>query len=549
MDIEQNSQCDVLIIGAGPVGLFLACELGSRGVSTIVVEERAGLVPHPKANTHNARSMEIYRQHGIALDLRDTGLPMDRATDVAYFSRLFGHELHRVSLPSPRAAMEELREPGTRWPSAEPQLRASQMVLEPLLFNRASSFASVDIRFGWRASAMVAKEDGVSVTITRGDEENVRIEAGYVVGCDGGRSWTRRELAIPFIGDEGLKMEFLGGRMQATYFRAPKLLERFPHADTWMHWIMHPQGRSILVLIDPARHEFLLHYQLPSDQPTPDFGARLAAMAGEPMEFEIISGAEWRAGIGVVAEQYGRGRVLLAGDAAHLFTPTGGFGVNTGIEDAFNLGWKLALASRGAAGPALLDSYTAERRPVAIRNTRYALELASGNGACPVSPELDADGPEGEATRAETSRYLARFARWEFDTPGIQLGGRYDGSPVIVTEAGEPPVDSATQYVPSALPGGRLPHMWMADGASLFDRLGQEFTLLVLGERGTFPAWTDAAKQAGVDLRIVAIPDLPETRALYEADILLVRPDNYVAWRGAADETALPLLMHAIGFA
>jgi len=547
MAVGQLEQCDVLVVGAGPVGLLLACELGVRGLDVKVIEAQPAPLAHPKANTHNARSMEIYRRHGLSARLRATGLPYDRPTDVAYFTRLFGEELHRVSLPSPADALVEVREADTRWPTPEPQLRTTQMALEPLLLERARSFPGTEIRFGWQVTGMTEDSDGTDVTIAADDGTERVVRARYVVGCDGGRSWLRRHLDISFMGDEGLKMEFLGGRMQATYFRSLDLLDKFKRRPTWMHWIMHPQGRSILVLIDPEKNEFLMHYQLPPDQPAPDFATKLAAMAGEPIDFEILSGAEWRAGIGVVAERYRDGNAFLAGDAAHLFTPTGGFGLNTGIEDAFNLGWKLALACRGIAGDALLDSYEAERKPIAQRNTRYALKLAANNGACPISPALDKPGPEGDEARASTTRHLQQFARWEFDTPGIQLGGRYDNSPVIAAEAGHLTDASPTRYVPDAAPGGRLPHVWLADDASLFDTLGPEFTLLCLGESADVSGWQAAAAAMGLGLELTTIDDTSEHRALYGADLLLVRPDMYVAWRGDTAADPSPILRRAIG--
>jgi 2-polyprenyl-6-methoxyphenol hydroxylase-like FAD-dependent oxidoreductase len=549
MSFDRSGTCEVAIVGGGPVGLFLSCELGARGISTTVLEQSPGLVAHPKANTHNARSMEIYRRHGLSSRLREAGLPMDRPTDVAYFSRLLGRELHRVALPSPAAAIDELKQADTRWPTAEPQLRATQMALEPLLLERARSFGSVDVRFGQKVTGLEICADGPILALTaENGASSSQLKARYIVGCDGGRSLVRRELGINFMGREGLQMDFLGGSMQATYFRAPQLLNRFPHAPTWMNWTMHPQGRAILVLIDPDKDEFLMHFQLPPDQPAPEFGARLAGALGEPIEHEVISSAEWRAGIGVVAERYLDGPVFLAGDAAHLFTPTGGFGLNTGIEDAFNLGWKLALACRGAAGPRLLESYESERRPIAVRNTGYALELAASNGKCPVSPALDEESPQGNEARQQVAAHLAQFARSEFDTPGIQLGGRYDGSPIIVPHQADIPVDLPSEYTPCAAPGGRLPHCWLADDESLFDRLGEDFTLLSLLPNEDFSGWTEAGHALGVDLAILAISGDATNRALYGADLLLVRPDHYVAWRGDYGTEPRAILRHALGF-
>ena len=539
--MKQNR---VVIVGAGPVGMLLASELGVRGVPVTVLETKSSLIAHPKANTHNARSMEIYRRHDITDRLRSTGLPLDRPTDVGYFTRLFGRELHRVPLPSSIAAQAEVRKPDTRWPTPEPQLRTTQMALEPLLLERARSFPCVDVRFGTTVEALEQDDNGVRVRATNEAGAAETFGADYAVGCDGGRSFVRKQLGIGFAGEGGLQMDFLGGPMLATYFRAPTLLSRFPHSPAWMHWMMLPSTRSILVTIDPVKHEFLLHVQLGQDDATSfDFGERLARVAGEPIPYEIISSAEWRAGIGLVADHYRSGRVFLAGDAVHLFTPTGGFGLNTGIEDAFNLGWKLARACKGDADAALLDSYELERRPIGLRNTAYALSLAAKSGACPVSESLEDPGEEGEAARAATATHLARFVRWEFDTPGIQLGGRYDRSPLIIADEGPLPPDLPEEYVPSGAPGGRLPHIWCRDGSSLFDHLGQEFTMIGLtGEDGAAD-WEAAAREVGADLIVLSLPDEPKLRALIGADWVLVRPDQYIAWRGSIEEADLTSIL------
>jgi 2-polyprenyl-6-methoxyphenol hydroxylase-like FAD-dependent oxidoreductase len=509
--------------------------LGARGIAVTVVEEKRALARHPKANTQSARSMEIYRRHGISRRIRDLGLPPDRATDVGYFTRLFGHELFRVSLPSPAEAESAVRAGDDRWPTPEPQFRITQMVLEPVLLERALSFASVEVRFGWKAIELRSGDQRVQLTIENVDSrERQEITAGFGVGCDGGRSFVRKSLGIRFLGHGGLEMDFLGGHMLATYFRAPSLLARFPHKDTWMHWIMQPAGRSILLIIDPQAHEFLVHFQIAPDEDTDDidFASRLAAIVGEPVPHEIISSARWRAGIGLVAERYGDGRCFLVGDAAHLFTPTGGFGLNTGIEDAFNLGWKLAAVCKGISAPSLLDSYEIERQPVGRRNTSYALELARRNGECPVSNALDDAGPAGVAARAATTAHLSKYARWEFDTPGVQLGARYDGSPLIARDPGEAPADSPTRYLPCGVPGGRLPHVWLRGGRSLFDELGPEFTLIVMKSPADADPWCAAARTSGMELAVLDLAHEDGLAALIGAECVLVRPDQHIAWRG-----------------
>jgi len=540
---------EVIIVGAGPVGLLLACELGLRGITVRVLEQAPGLLAHPKANTHSARAMEIYRRHGLSKALRCSGLPQNRPTDVAYFSRLFEHELHRIAMPSSDEACHRVRAGDPRWPTPEPQLRTSQMALEPLLLARAQSFSSVNVAFGTVVETIGHEPAGTSAQVLTATGERQMIRARYLVGCDGGRSLVRRKLGIRFTGSDSLEMEFLGGRMQATYFRAADLLADFPHPPTWMCWTMHPHGRSILVLIDPTRSEFLMHYQLPPEGPVPVFADRLRAAVGTPIEHEVIASAEWRAGIGLVASRFREGNCFLAGDAAHLFTPTGGSGLNTGIEDAFNLGWKLALACRDHAGEMLLDSYEAERQPIALRNVGYALELARRAGQCPASPDLDQANEAGRAARAATAAHLRQFAWQEFDTPGIQLGGRYDSSPVIHAEDGTARDDCPVDYRPDASPGGRLPHLWLEDGSAIFDQLGPEFTLLCLASQVDAADWSHAALALGIGLKVLCLEPTEQARALYGCETLLVRPDHYVAWRGSIAEDPSLILAVAVGLA
>jgi len=425
------------------------------------------------------------------------------------------------------------------------------MEVEPVLLERALSFPSVKIRFGWRAMELVQDDEEVRLTVESVEgHEREQVAADFAVGCDGGRSFLRKALGIRFIGESGLEMDFLGGHMLATYFRAPTLLQRFPHADTWMHWIMQPAGRAILVVIDVSENEFLVHFQLKPDQKPEqiDFAARLEAICGEAVPYQIISSAPWRAGIGLVAERYASGRCFLVGDAVHLFTPTGGFGLNTGIEDAFNLGWKLAAACQGNAGPQLLASYEIERLPIGKRNTHYALELARNNGLCPVSNALDQDGAAGDAARAATTAHLAKFARWEFDTPGVQLGARYDQSPIIFPDGRAAPPDSATEYVPSGVPGGRLPHAWLPDGRSLFDQLGPDFSLICLSGERSKERWRAAAVRAKLELAILDLSEERSLAAILDTEYVLVRPDQHIAWRGeGANADPDSILRGAVG--
>ena len=242
------------------------------------------------------------------------------------------------------------------------------------------------------------------------------------------------------------------------------------------------------------------------------------------------------AGHSLVSDRFSRGRVFIGGDAAHLFTPTGGLGYNTAIEDAVNLGWKLAAVLKGQAAPQLLDSYQTERRPLAIRNTGYARGFADSLGLYQPVAEIEDATPAGDEARRRAGAYFLAHGRSEFNIPGITFGGRYDGSPAIVSDGSAPPPDAANIYAPTACPGGRPPHLWLAEGRSLYDLFGFEWTLLRFSAAKS-SAFKQAARRRNLDLKIVDLEN-DEARDLYQADLALIRPDQIVAWRGNSESVA-----------
>jgi hypothetical protein len=309
--------------------------------------------------------------------------------------------------------------------------------------------------------------------------------------------------------------------------------------------------RAFMAAVD-GRGEFAFHTQLREGEDAErvsaaDAAALFHAAAGARIDATVLSCDTWTAGHALVADRFGRGRVLLGGDAAHLFTPAGGLGYNTAVEDAVNLGWKLAAAVKGIAGPRLIESYELERRPAAVRNTGYARAFAESLGRFVPKDGLEDDGPLGERLRREAGDYLEKHGRAEFNIPGITFGTRYAASPVIVYDGSPAPPDAANSYEPSASPGGRAPHLWLDDGLSLFDTFGFEWTLLRLGPappRGDRLA--DAAQRLGMKLEVVDVPS-KEARDLYEAPLALIRPDQVVAWRGFDDARADAVAAVAVG--
>ena len=254
---------------------------------------------------------------------------------------------------------------------------------------------------------------------------------------------------------------------------------------------------------------------------------------------------EWLAGLAMVTDHYQKGRVVLAGDSVHLFTPSGGFGFNTGIDDAANIGWKLAAMVEGFGGENLIDSYEIERRPIGVRNTATSGQYADKIGSLQFPDFIEEDSGRGKAARDVLRVDLASFKE-EFASLGIVLGARYDGSPLIVSDGSQPPPDDPAKYIPSATPGGRLPHYWIGDKDSIFDLLGPWFNLLRIGpEAPESTAIEQVARDLNMPLNVV---DVEKTAAqeLYQAKLLLVRPDQHVAWRSNAVPEDISAILGAI---
>lgn len=535
MDKASEPAFEVAIAGGGPVGLMLAIELGRRGVRTLLVNDRPDTSPHPQANATQARTMEHYRRLGFADRIRATGLPPDYPTDICYFTRYARHELARFALPSSRDARVLVRNLGGSWSAAELPHRGSQMFIERVLRGEAAKLPSVNLRYGCRLAGFEQADDGVMLQLDPGVEP---VRAQWLVGCDGARSGVRRALGIGWTGETGIRRDFMGGRMMAMHFRSPDLYAVIGRPPAWMYWTFNAGRRSFMAAIDGV-DAFVFHTQLRSDEdPEAIDDEALKAMFFETLgarcELSLLSRSSWLAGHVLVAERLREGRVFLAGDAAHLFTPTGGLGYNTGVEDAVNLGWKLAAVLREGAPASLLDSYEAERRPAAIRNTGYARGFADSIGLF-VPPEgLEDETSQGEALRRQAGERLLAHAKAEFNIPGITFGTRYDGSPIVARDDEAPPPDRADVYQPSSIPGGRAPHAWLPDGGSLFDRFGFGFTLLELAPDEPAGDAPLAQGMAGLaHLRIApAQARAAGLRDLYPRRFTLIRPDQVVAWRG-----------------
>ncbi|HWM84017.1 MAG TPA: FAD-dependent oxidoreductase [Pseudolabrys sp.] len=546
------SECSVLIVGGGPCGLMLANELGRRGITAVLVDQKATTAFNPQANATQARTMEHFRRLGFAHEIRALGLPPDFPTDIAYFTRYARHELARFKLPSSREATDRIRQLSGSWSAAELPHRVSQKFVEQVLRRHAEALPGISVHYGWRLVRFVETKQGIEAEIERvSDGATQRIRSAFLVGADGPRSTVRQALGFGYAGEEGAVRDFFGGRMFAVYLRAPDFYRIVPHPPAWMNVTFNRERRAFMAAVD-GKGEFAFHTQLrPHEEESEITPQRALAMfqeaVGAPVNGEVLSHGTWIAGYALVAEQFRHGRVFIAGDAAHLFTPAGGLGYNTAIEDAVNLGWKLAAAIRGTAGPGLLASYEDERQPNARRNTGYARQFADSLGLFVPVPEIEDDTPQGAEARRITGDYLGAHGKAEFDIPGITFGARYYGSPVIAADGTAPPPDAANLYSPSACPGGRAPHLWLSADRSLYDAFGFEWTLLRLSPAADGRRIVTEAANAGLRLQLVDLRS-DDARDLYQADLALIRPDQIVAWRGNNDESAEEIVRQVLGF-
>jgi 2-polyprenyl-6-methoxyphenol hydroxylase-like FAD-dependent oxidoreductase len=526
----------IVIIGGGPVGMVLAMNLAAFGVRSALINTEPNSRPHPKGNTHNARTMEHYRRLGISKMLRQVGLPHDHPTDVAYFTTLNGWEMARHPLPSEDEKRAEVAAAAPTDQVPEPLLRANQMYVEAELFRHVKTVKQIDARYGWRCIAVAEENDGsfkidIEEVATGRREE---LPARYLIGCDGGHSIVRNWLGIGYRGERPSEDAFTSGATLATHVRAPALYDSVlkRHKRAWHQWAVNPKVRGLIQTLD-GKGDFLFNTRIKKidERPDPNAIARtFLACVGEEVPIKFLSHFPWTAGQAAVADSFGRGNVWLAGDAVHLFTPTGGFGMNTGIDDTANLGWKLAAMVQGWGGPHLLESYGAERRPIAFRNTGMAKRFSLDLNEAPVGPEMMEDNAAGGTARARTGAFFARFGE-EFASLGIQLGARYEGSRIVVPDGTPPPKDDPTVYTPSAYPGGRAPHLFLGHGDSLFDHFGRGFTLLRLGGDADIRPLERAAEARDIPFASFDV-QLRQGRDLYEADLALIRPDQHVAWRG-----------------
>jgi 2-polyprenyl-6-methoxyphenol hydroxylase-like FAD-dependent oxidoreductase len=511
----------VLIVGAGPVGLTLAIDLGRRGVRCILLEQKDAPQFLPKMERCNARTMEIYRRMGLAQKIRDAGFPRDAPMDVFIVTSLVEPPLLHLPYPSVAQAQAEIAACHDGTLPLEPYQLISQYTLEPLLKSVAECMPNVDVRYGCEFISFEQDSGGVRARVKRGGATS-ELSADYLVGCDGGISVVRRQLGIKLQGEANL-MQF----RQALY-RCDDLFERIP-IGKGRHYHVADAQATFLIVQDSTKH-FTLHSVVDNDA---DMAAMFEKTVAMPIKYEMLSVGQWKQNL-LLADKYSDGRIFLAGDAVHLMIPTGGLGMNSGVGDAIDLSWKLAATLQGWGGPQLLASYEIERRQIGARNVEASRYASRGRRAWREAyrPNILDRTPAGAETRAKLAAIADVEQRKSNEMIGAELGYRYVDSPVIWPEPGEGPAHDFMKYVPSTWPGARLPHLWLADGAALHDSIGESYTLLRLGRAR---ADSTPLEQTFASYRApFTVLDIgkEEPRDIYGYDLLLLRPDLHVVWRG-----------------
>jgi 2-polyprenyl-6-methoxyphenol hydroxylase-like FAD-dependent oxidoreductase len=527
-------KADVVVVGAGPVGLTLAMDVAWRGVEVIVIEARPrGQPPSVKSNHVSARSMEIFRRLGVAGKVRNAGPPADYPNDVAYRTSFLGREITRIPIPCRADRYTATECPDADWPTPEPPHRINQIYLEPVLFEHLEAMPAARILWATTYTDFIESGDSVLARATDAHGKAIEIACAYLVGCDGGRSGVRKAIGATLSGDVALQ------HVQSSYIRAPRLLPMLREkggVPAWASFSLNPQQSGNVYAIDGCE-TWLVHVYLKpgvTDFEAIDRDRAIRTVLGvdQTFAYALIGKEDW-IGRRLMVDRMRRGRVFICGDASHLWVPYAGYGMNAGIADAANLAWLLAARIAGWGADGILTAYEAERLPITEQVSHFAMNhahaMTKARGA--ISSQIDAEGPEADAYRAEVARSTYDLNVQQYCCAGLNFGYYYEKSPLIIYDDEAAPPYSMGDFTASTAPGARAPHFTLDSGQSLYDVLGHGYTLLRFDTGANVDALLGAANAKDIpidvlDLTAEAAPDV------YRHRLVLVRPDQHIAWRG-----------------
>ncbi|WP_240989825.1 FAD-dependent monooxygenase [Cupriavidus taiwanensis] len=551
-DRAMSAAASIIVVGAGPVGMCAAIEAARRGIDVLVVDAKSADKPaDAKCNTVASRTLETLRRFGIADQVRAAGLPDDYTTDVIYATSLAGPELTRIELPSrnERAAQRFPKGfPDAHWRTPEPFVRVSQLYSNPIIARCMHATPGVTVRYETEVIGYAQDDGGVAVRLRHRDGSESSVRGRYVIAADGGRSVVRQGMGVRLQGDAEL------AHMRSTLIRAPGVRKLFgDRRPAWMSWIVNHKVRGVVVAID-GEDTWLLHRQLPAGER--DFNAldlheSIRDLLGVEASFsyEVLHHEDW-VGRRLVSSTFRDRRVFLAGDAAHLWVPFAGYGMNAGIADGVNIAWLLANVLQGWADPAMLDAYEAERQPITEQVSRHAMQSmldtidALGQGTAPKALSSRYN-PAGIAMRKVMGAKLYKLNVPQFAPEGLNFGYYYEGSPIIAYDGEPAPQYTMGGVTPSTVPGCRMPHFWTESGESVYDLLGPVYTLLRFDASVDVNGLLQAATAARMPIKVVDVTTVSGD-PVFRHRLLIVREDQHVAWRGdtaPADPGALVELL------
>jgi len=537
MNTASQIDTTVLIVGGGPVGMTMALCLAKRGIASYLVELRsAETLPDVKCNHISSRSMELFRSLGISQDLRAAGLPDDYPHDVSYRTTTLGEEIARIHIPGRNTRLTDHSGPDGNWPTPEPPHRINQRYIEPILRRHVQKQTLITCLYRHQVLSFTQDTNQVTAQIQnldQPDSQALTLSAAYMVGCDGGRSMVRKGIGAKLIGDEVVQ------RVQSTCIRAPHLIEHMKAPPAWAMFTVNPRRSGNIYAIDGKEvwliHNYLRDHEADFESVDRDWAIRTILGVDDQFEYEVMSKEDWF-GRRLVSDKLQEGRIFVAGDAAHLWVPYAGYGMNAGLADASNLAWHLAAQIESWASPFALIAYEKERHPITEQVSRFAMNHAHAMSKRrkEIPENLEEQSAEGANARIAFGQDLYDLNVQQYCCAGLNFGYFYDQSPVMVYDAESAPDYSMGSFTASTVPGCRAPHFWLEQDTSLYDALGSAYTLLCFKPEcdAEVSAAIKAAGEANMPLKILDVSAYPNRPLEYSHHFVIVRSDAHTVWRG-----------------